>query len=437
MSPSSGPGREADSRVWPVLSEAVEALEAAWEQSPHPDLAPFLPAESDSRRRTVLVELIKVDQELRWHRDDRRRLEEYLADWPEIADQQDVVADLLRAECLTAAMLNALPNHDELASRFPTLSSQIDLTIIAREAGSGRHSERSDVNQHASDAGIDSDSSATDGTVIQPAEPDLGESAFPDDAGSGVTHIEPAGIPLAERSPDPSNPSSLIGRRLDRYEIVELIGFGNMGAVYRAKDRRLERQVAIKVPLSHPQLDAEIRQRFLREAKSMAQISHPAVCSIFDVGDNPQLPWFAMELVQGETLGQWAARRELAQHEAAAVVAQVAGGLGALHAAGVIHRDIKASNIMIRSTGEPLLMDFGLASYDEDSQLTRTGSLLGTPAYMAPEVVEGGGNAADARSDVYSLGVVLYQLLTGKLPFTGPVTRIFAEIVYRDVERPS
>lgn len=437
MPPASGPDRESESDVWPVLSEAVEAVEEAWQQAPRPNLAPFLPPDTDSRRQVVLVELIKVDQELRWRSGDRRFLEEYLAEWPEIGEQPDIVVDLLRAECITAATLHALPDKAELQSRFPTLCSRIELTVIAREAGSGRHSQRNDVMPDASGVERAVGDSTTDATVIQPVESDVMPSDFPEHAGSGVTHIEPPELPAAERSPDASNPGSLVGRRLDRYEVVELIGYGNMGAVYRAKDRRLDREVAVKVPLSHPQMDDEIRQRFLREAKSMAQISHPAVCSIFDVGDNPQLPWFAMELVKGETLGKWAGDRDVTQNEAATVVSQVAGGLRALHEAGVTHRDIKASNIMMRATGEPLLMDFGLASFDEDAQLTRTGSLLGTPAYMAPEVVEGGAASADPRSDVYSLGVVLYQLLTGRLPFTGPVTRIFAEIVYRDVEPPS
>lgn len=209
---------------------------------------------------------------------------------------------------------------------------------------------------------------------------------------------------------------------LGRYQVLSPSGAGGMGRVYKAYDPQLQRLVAIKVPRfgGSPQQQAQARQRFLHEAQAAARIRHPHVCSVYDAGQQDDHPYVVMDLVEGPSL---AGRLEQGRFEdcrqAVALVLQVAEGLAAVHAAGIVHRDLKPSNILLDSSGKALLTDFGLALLAAaPDHLTRNGAVLGTPAYMAPEQGDPKAGAIGA-SDVYSLGAVLYQMLTGQLPFGG------------------
>ena len=220
------------------------------------------------------------------------------------------------------------------------------------------------------------------------------------------------------------------GDVLGRYELVEDIGEGGMATVYRARDRELRREVAIKVLFPHLARRPEIVQRFHREARSAAGLEHPNVLRIYDVGgaesDDP--PYIVMELIKGRTLLQEIEQRGPVLAEIAACIgALLADALAAAHKAGIIHRDIKPANVLIAPGGRLLLADFGVARLEtEDSLVTKTGALLGTPAYMSPE--QASGDTATARSDLYSLGATLYQLATGALPYTGSPAKIMASI---------
>ena len=220
------------------------------------------------------------------------------------------------------------------------------------------------------------------------------------------------------------------GDVLGRYELVEDIGEGGMATVYRARDRELRRDVAIKVLFPHLARRPEIVQRFHREARSAAGLEHPNVLRIYDVGgaesDDP--PYIVMELIKGRTLLQEIEQRGPVLAEIAACIgALLADALSAAHKAGIIHRDIKPANVLIAPGGRLLLADFGVARLEtEDSLVTKTGALLGTPAYMSPE--QASGDVATAKSDLYSLGATLYQLATGSLPYTGSPAKIMASI---------
>ncbi|HET9624724.1 MAG TPA: protein kinase, partial [Kofleriaceae bacterium] len=220
------------------------------------------------------------------------------------------------------------------------------------------------------------------------------------------------------------------GDTLGRYEIGDELGEGGMATVFRARDRELRRDVAVKVLFPHLARRDEIVRRFHREARAAAGLAHPNILRIFDVGgaegDDP--PYIVMELVRGRTLLQEIEARGAMLAELAACVGAVLGdALAAAHAAGVVHRDVKPANVMIAHDGRVLLGDFGVARLEtEDSLVTRTGALLGTPAYMSPE--QASGEVATARSDVYSLGATLYQLATGALPFVGSQAKILAQI---------
>ncbi|HSA57879.1 MAG TPA: protein kinase [Gemmatimonadaceae bacterium] len=205
----------------------------------------------------------------------------------------------------------------------------------------------------------------------------------------------------------------------DSYDIEAEIGRGGMGVVYRCRDRRLRRPAAVKVLPPDLAFRDEVRVRFLREAETAAQLNHPNIVPIYAVDDRDGLTWFAMALVDGESLAAHLARDPRPPvREVRRVLREVADALAYAHAHGIVHRDIKPDNILLdRQTGRPMVTDFGIARAAEgDSRLTVTGSAVGTPAYMSPEQATGE-RAVDGRSDQYSLGVVGYQMLAGDLPF--------------------
>jgi serine/threonine-protein kinase len=234
--------------------------------------------------------------------------------------------------------------------------------------------------------------------------------------------VRPVTAPTPAPAPG-SAPDPLLDRVVaavgDRYDVREEIGRGGMAVVYRAVEVRLQRPVALKVLPPELAFRDGVRARFLREAQTAAQLSHPNIAPVFAAGDDGGVAWLAMALVDGETLGARLARPPRpAPAEAARVLAEVADALAYAHARGVVHRDVKPDNILLdRESGRAVVTDFGIARAAEaDERLTATGAALGTPAYMSPEQAMGE-QELDGRSDQYALGVVGYQLLTGVLPF--------------------
>jgi hypothetical protein len=250
-----------------------------------------------------------------------------------------------------------------------------------------------------------------------------------------------AGLPgTVDYRPGPGSPPGAIPVQVGRYRILGPLGAGGMGTVYRAHDPQLDREVALKFPRFDGSPQEVIRriERFEREARAAAKVWHPNVCPMFDVGEHEGHPYVVMALVEGESLAQRLAARgryeDVAQ--AAALIRQVLDGLAAIHARGIVHRDLKPANILLEHDGRAVVTDFGLARPEaEAGQLTSEGVILGTPAYMAPEQAAGQSERIGPATDVYSLGVVLYQMLTGRPPFTGPVPAMLAQIL-RD-EPPS
>jgi serine/threonine protein kinase len=216
----------------------------------------------------------------------------------------------------------------------------------------------------------------------------------------------------------PERPDEL--GRLGSYRVLKLLGKGGMGAVYLAEDTQLERLVALKVMRPELAANPESRHRFVREAKATAKLKDDHIVAIYQVGEHNGVPFLAMEYLRGESLEQWLARgKTLNVGQLLRVARDIARGLAAAHAKGLIHRDIKPANLWLEAPqGRVKILDFGLARGDnDDMQLTQTGAVLGTPTYMSPE--QGRGEPADARSDLFSLGCVLYRLCTGRLPFNG------------------
>ncbi|MDY7084562.1 MAG: serine/threonine-protein kinase [Actinomycetota bacterium] len=210
-----------------------------------------------------------------------------------------------------------------------------------------------------------------------------------------------------------------IGDRLgDRYRLLDRIGAGGMGEVWRGVDEVLGRPVAVKAMLPAVAGDPDFARRFLAEATAMARVNHPAVASIHDYGRSHDVTYLVMEFVEGESLAQALARSgRLDPGTTMRVVAQAADGLQAIHEQGIVHRDLKPANLLIRRDGAVLITDFGIARHDDASRLTASGAILGTPSYLSPEQVLG--EPATARSDVYSLGLTAYECLAGQRPFEG------------------
>jgi TolB-like protein/predicted Ser/Thr protein kinase len=223
------------------------------------------------------------------------------------------------------------------------------------------------------------------------------------------------------------------GTRVSHYRIIEKIGAGGMGEVYLAEDKELDRKVALKFLPSHLCQDEDCRRRFKREAQAAAKLSHPNIVHVYEVSEYHGRPFFVMEHVEGRSLRDITAE-ELDIDRIIGIAIQLCDGLQSAHASGVIHRDVKPSNIILDSSGRPKLLDFGLAAVKGGEDLTKTGSTLGTIGYMSPEQIEG--KTTDARSDLFSLGVVLYELIAYKSPFRRDDQTATLKAILQDTPQP-
>lgn len=206
--------------------------------------------------------------------------------------------------------------------------------------------------------------------------------------------------------------------RIPGYDIQGILGFGGMGVVYKARHESLRRTVAIKAPLAGAFATATERQRHLREAQAVAALGHPNIISVHDVGEFDGQPYFSMEFIDGPHLGAWLANTPQPAREAAAMVATLAEAMQCAHQAGIVHRDLKPANVLLTPDGTPKITDFGLArSAGRDATLTVGGFQFGTPSYIAPEQASGQAAAQTSSVDIYSLGAILYEMLTGRPPF--------------------
>jgi serine/threonine protein kinase len=265
------------------------------------------------------------------------------------------------------------------------------------------------------------------------------ETAFSDAAGASGTHYvrltSQATIP--PRKPPAAQP---LPERFGRYKIVRSLGSGAMGDVYLADDTQLDRPVALKIPRFADDHDDELIERFYREARAAATVRHPNLCPVYDAGEIDGIHYLSMAFIEGRPLCDWlSTKKRFAPREAATLILKLAKALNAAHTSGVIHRDLKPANIMLDSHDEPIIMDFGLSrrTNKEDARLTQSGLVMGSPSYMSPEQVEGDSDKIGPPSDIYSLGIVFYELLTGDVPFRGSIASVLGQIVTVSPKKPS
>ncbi|HYV99315.1 MAG TPA: serine/threonine-protein kinase [Gemmatimonadaceae bacterium] len=227
----------------------------------------------------------------------------------------------------------------------------------------------------------------------------------------------PVDLPVSADPPD-AHIGALRQATGNRYHIIRRLGSGGMADVYLARHARLHRQLAVKVLHVHLARDTEMRERFRREAEAASRLVHPAICSILDAGDAGELVWIVMPFLAGGSLADQLARtRTVPAARVALVTAQLASGLDHAHRHGIVHRDVKPDNVLFDEDGFALLTDFGIATAKFHARLTAQGRAMGTPHYMSPE--QAMGKLADGRSDLYALGVLMYESLAGSPPFDG------------------
>ncbi len=237
-----------------------------------------------------------------------------------------------------------------------------------------------------------------------------------------------------------SSQSELSGQ-FGRYQILRALGKGAMGTVYLAQDTQLQRQVAIKTPKFSADSEQESLVRFYREARAAAAFRHPRICPVYDVGDIDGQHYITMAYIEGRPLSDFVnPAKPQSVRQILVAVGKLAEALQEAHDHGIVHRDLKPSNIMVDRRGEPVIMDFGLAHQtrsEDDFRLTQTGVILGSPAYMAPEQVEGNQALIGPATDQYGLGVILYELLTGQVPFVGSLASVMGQIIAKQPTPPS
>jgi serine/threonine-protein kinase len=264
------------------------------------------------------------------------------------------------------------------------------------------------------------DGQAVDWTALRQEHPDLVDELRQLVAMGQVVE----GLAASQATADPAppqlaGPPRTLPCRFGAFELQEELGRGGMGVVYKAWDKELERHVALKMILRGPSATASDLARFRSEAGSAAALNHPGIVPIFQISEHDGQPFFVMKLVEGQTLTALVKHGPLPPRRAAALLRVIAEAVQHAHERGVVHRDLKPSNILVDAADQPLVTDFGLAKRVADgASLTRTGAILGTPSYMAPEQAEGSGNGNPGpAADVYSMGAMLYEMLTGRPPF--------------------
>jgi serine/threonine protein kinase len=341
---------------WAALEEAIGCFVDAWRDGPRPVIDHYLMT-SGRLRQALLIELVHTELELRLKAGESVRVEEHLRRYPELVDDRAVV-ELIAAEFELRRHREPELSLGEYERRFPEYAMELSEQI-----------ERATI--------------AVDGIPSLPVR--------------GRRHALPT---------------------VAGYEILEELGRGGMGVVYKARQVRLNRLVALKMVLADEHAGTDVTARFLAEAEAVARLHHPHIVQIYAFGEQDGRPYFEMEYIGGGSLADGFGGTPWPARDASRLVETLARAVHEAHRLGIVHRDLKPANVLLATDGTPKVADFGLAKWlDIESGLTRTDHILGSPSYMAPEQAAGGSTPIGPTADVYALGTILYELLTGRPPF--------------------
>jgi serine/threonine-protein kinase len=349
----------------------ARALEQLWHKGQQPDPFAFIDRAGPCPPG-VAAAVLAVDQWHRWRAGQRLPAEDYLGRCPAVAGDTDAALELIYGEFLVRQALGERPAAAEYLDRFPGFAAclRVQFEFLQTLQSGG-------------------DAAGNGSSALPPSRP----------------HGPP--LPPTERLPN-----------VPGYEVQGELGRGGMGVVYKARHVQLSRVVALKMILSGAHAGGEERRRFLREAEAAARLQHPNIVQVFEVGEAHGHPFFSLEFCPGGPLAAKLNGTPQTAREAARLAETLARAVQAAHEAGVIHRDLKPANVLLLEDGTPKVTDFGLAKLlDDPAVRTANGAIVGTPSYMAPEQASGHGQDVGPATDVYALGALLYEFLTGRPPF--------------------
>jgi Protein kinase domain len=484
--------------AWWAVAKCVDAYETE-SGSGFPDLRSFADRAVPEFRSAALVELVKVDLERRWNAGQRRAVEDYLRDYPELSASSDGLADIVQQEFLMRSKTGEQPSVDELASRFPKLDKQrvlqSDEYMIKTQAFGGPTEQTEDfaadndvrrtgtvmfdskrvsgsnpLSTPPSSYGDAAGGPGSSGTIdistsgppprmeavsspfgasspsVSKTAGTVGASALGDTAGGQSASARSAVAPSTPAASGKSASSASAGKpiapkppsktpdAIGRYSVKRTLGSGSFGMVYHCFDEDLKREVALKVPHGGSGKNSSRIKEFLHEAQSAARLKHPGIVAVLDTSQTAEGRVFIVyEFIPGDTLQDHLEAGKYTYADAARWMAEVGEALHHAHKHAIVHRDIKPANILVDKEGKTHIADFGLAKLDDQFFKDDSGRVLGTVAYMSPEQAAGQSHWATPQTDIYSLGVMFYQFLTHRLPFssTGTATDVLEQIKHR------